>query len=154
MPLLIGNASSLAELNSRLESASPSHAAIPATRFRPNILVRGDPSAPWDEDRWKTVRISPRGPHGGAPMEFDITQRCARCRVPNVDSETGVEDQRQPWDVLMKYRRVDEGIVWKPCFGMLCVPREGAAGEGRKVKVGDRVEVVEVTGGHRYIAGF
>ncbi|OAK96288.1 MOSC-domain-containing protein [Phaeosphaeriaceae sp. SRC1lsM3a] len=144
MPLLVGNAASLSELNTRLPNA------IDVRRFRPNILVKGDGAAPWDEDRWKTLRITPKGKHGGGPMVFDITQRCARCRVPNVDPETAEEDKRQPWDTLMKYRRVDEGIKFKPCFGMLCVPRDGVVG---KVKVGDRVEVVEVTDKHRYISG-
>ncbi|KAH3975814.1 hypothetical protein HBI65_026790 [Parastagonospora nodorum] len=143
MPLLIGSASSLSELNTRLDSE------IDVRRFRPNILVSGDAAAPWDEDRWKTVKISPKGKHGGMPLTFDVTQRCARCRVPNVDPDTAEEDQKEPWETLVKYRRVDEGIKFKPCFGMLCVPREGG-----KIKVGDRVEVLEVTDGHRYIPGF
>lgn len=107
MPLLISSAASLSELNSRLPKQ------IDVRRFRPNILVKGDEAAPWDEDRWKTLRISPKGKHGGKPMVFDITQRCARCRVPNVDPETAEVDKREPWDALMKYRRVDEGIKFK-----------------------------------------
>jgi uncharacterized protein YcbX len=148
MPLLVGNESSINELNSRIKAAA-SDLTIDVRRFRPNILVKGDASAPWDEDRWKTLRITPKGQHGGKPMTFDITQRCARCRVPNVDPETAEEDKKQPWDTLMKYRRIDEGITYKPCFGMLCVPRDTG-----KIKVGDRFEVVEVTDKHRYIAGF
>jgi uncharacterized protein YcbX len=154
MPLLIGNASSIAELNGRLKEAADLN--IDVSRFRPNILVKGNPAAPWDEDRWKTVKITPKGKHGGQAMVFDVTQRCARCRVPNVDPETAEEHKKQPWDTLMKYRRVDEGIKFKPCFGMLCVPREGVNGgwDGRKIKVGDRVEVTEVTADHKYIPGF
>jgi uncharacterized protein YcbX len=148
MPLLVGNESSLSELNTRIHAAGEK-LTIDVRRFRPNVLVKGNASAPWDEDRWKTLRIVPKGQHGGSPMTFDITQRCARCRVPNVDPETAEENKKQPWDTLMKYRRIDEGITYKPCFGMLCVPREGG-----KIKVGDRVEVVEVTDKHRYIAGF
>lgn len=147
MPVLVGNQSSINELNSRLKKAADLN--IDVTRFRPNILVKGNASAPWDEDRWKTLKISPKGKHGGKPMAFDITQRCARCRVPNVDPETAEEHKKQPWDTLMKYRRIDEGIKFKPCFGMLCVPREGG-----KIKVGDRVEVTEVTDKHLYIPGF
>jgi uncharacterized protein YcbX len=147
MPLLVGNESSIAELNTRLKAAE--NLTIDVRRFRPNILVKGNPAAPWDEDRWKTLRITPKGQHGGKPLVFDITQRCARCRVPNVDPETAEEHKRQPWDTLMKYRRIDEGITYKPCYGMLCVPREVG-----KIKVGDKFEVMEVTDGHRYIAGF
>ncbi|KAH8730893.1 hypothetical protein GQ44DRAFT_700041 [Phaeosphaeriaceae sp. PMI808] len=147
MPLLVGNESSINELNARIKGVDD--ITIHVSRFRPNILVKGNASTPWDEDRWKTLRITPKGQHGGAPLTFDITQRCARCHVPNVDPETAEAHKRQPWDTLMKYRRIDEGIKYKPCFGMLCVPRETG-----KLKVGDRFDVIEVTDKHRYIPGF
>jgi uncharacterized protein YcbX len=143
MPLLIGSESSLAELNGRLEGAGES--AIHVRRFRPNVLVKGDADAPWDEDRWKTVKLG----DGKESITLDVTQRCARCRVPNVEPDTAVQHKTQPWDTLMKYRRVDEGIKFKPCYGMLCVPQQ--TGE---VRVGMRVEVTKVTTEHRYIAGF
>lgn len=138
MPILVGCESSIDELNSRLRATN--NLSIDVRRFRPNILVRGGQA--WDEDRWKTLQV------GG--ITLDVTQRCARCHVPNVDPETAEEHKRQPWDTLMKYRRVDEGIKFKPCFGMLCVPR----GEGGGVKVGMQISVSEVTGDHKYMAGF
>ncbi|CAO2655901.1 Nn.00g047040.m01.CDS01 [Neocucurbitaria sp. VM-36] len=144
MPVLVGNESSINELNTRLKAAE--NVTIDVRRFRPNVIVRGDPNAPWDEDRWKTLRITPKS--GKGAITLDITQRCARCHVPNVDPETAEEHKRQPWDTLMKYRRIDEGIKFKPCYGMLCVPRE--TGE---LKVGMKFEVTEVTDKHRYIAG-
>lgn len=49
----------------------------------------------------------------------------------------------------MKYRRIDEGIKFKPCFGMLSVPRN----EG-EVEVGMRFEVLETTQNHKYVKGF
>lgn len=146
MPLLVGTQSSIDELNGRVRAAEASALTLDVTRFRPNILVRGQAAAPWDEDRWKTLRIVSGG---AAVATLDVTQRCARCHVPNVDPETAEEHARQPWDTLMKYRRVDEGITYKPCYGMLCVPRE--TGE---VRVGMQLEVIEVTDQHRYIAGF
>ena len=145
MPVLVGNKSSIDELNARLKAAED--LTIDVRRFRPNVLVKGDANAPWDEDRWKTIRITPQS--GKGAMRLDITQRCARCHVPNVDPETAEEHKRQPWDTLMKYRRIDEGIKFKPCYGMLCVPRE--TGE---LKIGMKFEVTEVTDKHRYIAGF
>jgi uncharacterized protein YcbX len=147
MPLLVGNQSSIDELNARIAAAEGSNIApLDVSRFRPNILVRGQASVPWDEDRWKTLRILRKGE---TVTDLDVTQRCARCHVPNVDPETAEEHKRQPWDTLMKYRRIDEGITYKPCYGMLCVPKE--TGE---VRVGDVLEVMEVTNEHRYIAGF
>jgi uncharacterized protein YcbX len=147
MPLLVGTESSINELNARIKAAENNDLTIDVRRFRPNILVRGQASAPWDEDRWKTLRIISK--EGKAVTNLDVTQRCARCHVPNVDPETAEEHKRQPWDTLMKYRRVDEGITYKPCYGMLCVPRE--TGE---LRVGMKLEVREVTDQHRYIAGF
>ncbi|KAF2690118.1 MOSC-domain-containing protein [Lentithecium fluviatile CBS 122367] len=148
MPILVGCESSINELNTRLQAAEG--LTIDVRRFRPNILVKSD--KPWDEDRWKTLRISSKpgsdSKEGG--ITLDVTQRCARCQVPNVDPETAEKHKRQPWDTLMKYRRVDEGIKFKPCFGMLCVPR----GEGGKISVGMKLEVTEVTDKHRYIGGF
>lgn len=148
-PILIASEASLSELNSRLTK----HGVDPITveRFRPNIIVKGE--TPWVEDSWKTVRItaSPSSTSSVVqpPLDLDIVARCARCQVPNVDPDTGVPHKKQPWDTLVSYRRIDEGIKWKPCFGMLSAPR----GEG-VVAVGMRLEVLEETSEHRYIAGF
>jgi hypothetical protein len=38
-----------------------------------------------------------------------------------VDLETGVKDAHQPYKTLSKYRRIDSGAKYSPCFGMLCV---------------------------------
>ena len=151
MPMLLSSGASLAELNSRL--AAQGEAAIDVRRFRPNVVVRGTEAGAWDEDRWKVVEIcAGEEGEGEGGVLLDVTQRCARCRVPNVDPDTGEQHAKQPWDALMKYRRVDEGIKFKPCYGMLCVPREIPA--EWEVRVGMYVRVREVTARHRYIAGF
>lgn len=155
-PVLIASQASLSELNTRLTQQGED--PITVERFRPNIVVKGE--APWIEDSWKTVRItsspspSPSSSSSGAgliqpPLDLDIVARCARCQVPNVDPDTAVPHKKQPWDTLVSYRRIDEGIKWKPCFGMLSAPR----GEG-VVEVGMRLEVLEETSEHRYIKGF
>jgi uncharacterized protein YcbX len=157
-PVLVGSEKSIAELNARL--AAQDEDTIGVTRFRPNILVDG--IEPWAEDQWKTIRILPASTSNAAPtlysklmstldsgaVELDVVARCARCHVPNVDPETAEEHKRQPWNTLMKYRRVDPGITFKPCFGMLCVPRKGA-----EVRVGMKVQVIQMTDKHRYITG-
>lgn len=140
-PVLIASEASLAELNQRLMRNGAE--AITVERFRANIIVRG--SVPWAEDSWKTVRIS----SSEAELDLDVVARCARCQVPNVDPETGEKHKREPWDTLMSYRRVDEGIKYKPCFGMLSAPRNEGV-----VEVGMRFEVLEETTLHRYIKGF
>ena len=60
-----------------------------------------------------------------------------------------VQNKHQPWDTLMKYRRIDEGMKYKPCFGMLCVPRN----EGR-IELGMRFEVLAETQDHKFMMPF
>lgn len=157
-PILIASEASLAELNTRLRRIDVD--PITVERFRPNIIVRGE--TPWVEDSWKTVRIRSSNKNSGSddsssfkknvnnpPLDLDIVARCARCQVPNVDPDTASKHKKQPWDTLVSYRRVDEGIKYKPCFGMLAAPRS----EGL-VEVGMKLEVLEETNQHRYITGF
>ncbi|KAF1989782.1 hypothetical protein K402DRAFT_326027 [Aulographum hederae CBS 113979] len=145
-PIQVSNAKSMDELNERLKAQDEGEITI--ERFRPNIVVKGD--KPWSEDVWKTLRIT-GDKAGGKRMDhitLDVSARCARCQVPNVDPDTAEKHKRQPWDTMMKYRRVDEGITFKPCFGLLCVPRwEG------KVAVGMDFQVTECTEEHRYVTG-
>ncbi|EXJ89229.1 hypothetical protein A1O3_02295 [Capronia epimyces CBS 606.96] len=152
LPVLIASESSLEELNARLRELS--ECAITVERFRPNIIIKG--GEPWSEDFWKTVRINGdsslfttiTGGNRNA-LDLDVVARCARCTVPNVNPDTAEKNPHQPWDLLVSYRRIDEGIKFKPCFGMLCCPRN----EG-DVKVGMRFEVMEITHAHRYLKGF
>lgn len=147
-PVLIASETSLRELNVRLERKGVD--PITVERFRPNIVVRGGKA--WSEDSWKLVRINRSNGSisaAGDPLDLDIVARCARCQVPNVDPQTAVKHKKQPWDMLVSYRRVDEGIKYKPCFGMLSAPRD----EGI-IEVGMRLEVLEETKEHRYVAGF
>lgn len=152
LPVQIASQSSLQELNSRLTSKGED--AITIERFRPNIIIKGD--VPWSEDNWKTVRIngspslfaSVTGGNRNA-LDLDVVARCARCQVPNVDPDTAVKHRKEPWNTLMSYRRVDEGMKYKPCFGMLCCPRNED-----KVAVGMRFEVLETTDKHYYQKGF
>jgi hypothetical protein len=133
-PLMISNQRSVAELNTRLG------AALTIERFRPNLIVDGE--AAWCEDRWKTLRLGAGGP------VIDVTSRCGRCQVPNVDPDTGDKHKLEPFSTLMKYRRIDQGLPYTPCFGMLCVPRD----EG-DVAVGMEVDIIEETDAHKYVSG-
>jgi uncharacterized protein YcbX len=147
MSLTVANASSIADLNKRL-GRSPSHPeALSIERFRPNIVIRG--SKAWEEDTWKRVRISTvlRDVEALYKIDLDVVARCARCQVPNVNPQTAVKDPEQPWEELMSFRRVDDGgaAKWKPCFGMLCIPRNEGV-----VAVGAKLEVLETTAKHRY----
>ena len=152
LPVQIASQSSLQELNSRLMKKGEDVLTI--ERFRPNIIIKGD--APWSEDSWKTVRINGSPSLFGSvtggnrdALDIDVAARCARCQVPNVNPDTAVKHKKEPWDTLMSYRRVDGGFKYKPCFGMLCCPRN----EG-EIAVGMRFEVLEMTDKHFYQKGF
>ncbi|KAL4752772.1 hypothetical protein BDW72DRAFT_170537 [Aspergillus terricola var. indicus] len=162
LPVLVASQASIDELNERLKAQG--HEEITIERFRPNIIIRGHKGDAWAEDSWKTVRIGDSSTtHAGSGNEksvvdaaleedgliYDIVARCGRCQVPNVDPETAEKHKTQPWDTMMSYRRVDEGLKYKPCFGMLGVPRS----EG-KIRVGMKFEVLEETSEHFYIKGF
>ncbi|KAM5348591.1 hypothetical protein ACJ41O_008415 [Fusarium nematophilum] len=139
MPVLVGSLASIGELNKRLVHEGEEEIEI--ERFRPNIIIRG--SKPWSEDGWKTLRIN----DGQGPLDLDVVCRCLRCQVPNVDPETADKHPRQPWNQLMKYRRIDPGLKFKPSFGMLCVPRE----EGL-IQVGMKFNVTAMTNDHFFIS--
>ena len=67
--------------------------------------------------------------------------------MPNVNPETADKNAKEPWNSLMKFRRIDTGGVakYKPCFGMLAIPKDQGL-----VEVGGVLEVVETTEKHLY----
>ena len=122
-PYLLAAEESFKHVNDQLEKK------LDIIRFRPNIVVKGT-GKPWDEDDWKEISL------GGAGR-FYVIARCPRCQLPkyllllccfassrwwdSVDLETGIKDPNQPYKTLSKYRRIDAGAKYSPCFGMLCV---------------------------------
>lgn len=145
MSVQVASEASLADLNERLREKGQDELTI--ERFRPNIIIKGNEA--WEEDRWKRIRVS-TFEHDREMLwrtNLDVLARCARCQVPNVNPDTAEKHVKEPWDTLMKFRRVDPGGVakYKPCFGMLCIP----TGVG-VVKVGSQLEVMEATDKHLY----
>ena len=86
--LLIGEAS-LDDLNGRLEQS------VQMRRFRPNLVING--SEAFAEDRMKRVKIG--------ELSFQVAKPCGRCRVTNVDPETGGFYGKDPLKTLVSYRR-------------------------------------------------
>lgn len=153
-PLQVASMASLNDLNLRL--AERCRPEVDIERFRPNIVIEGITA--WEEDSWLVVAFISVAQHEGKVV-VDILCRCARCRVPNVASDTGTQDLNEPWQTLMSFRRIDPGITYKPCFGMLGTPRLGTSPFSQEdptmllghIQVGDYMRVEECTAKHRYL---
>ena len=110
---------------------------LSARRFRANVVFEG--AGAWEEDGWKRVRIRSgaaeegngslaRGSRAEAAEENDVKGegysydyhvvcRCVRCKVPNVDLETGVRDRNEPYSTIVMMRGIDKGAKGVVCLG-------------------------------------
>ncbi|MGB7068281.1 MAG: MOSC N-terminal beta barrel domain-containing protein [Pyrinomonadaceae bacterium] len=117
-PFLLIGEGSLADLNSRLD------VVLPMDRFRPNFVVAG--SGPFEEDKWKRIRIG--------TTEFHIVKPCGRCVITTVDQSTGNVDGPEPLRTLASYRKQD-GMVM---FGQNLIAED----HGAEVRIGDSFEIL------------
>lgn len=113
--LLISQAS-LDDLNRRLS------VPLPMNRFRPNIVVDG--TAPFEEDRWKRIRID--------GITFAVAKPCARCAITTTNQDTA-ERSHEPLRTLATFRHVaGRGVM----FGQnLIHDRSGVLHVGAEVEV-------------------
>lgn len=79
-PFLLIGASSLADLNPRLQMP------VPMNRFRPNFVVEG--SEAFAEDDWKQIKI-------GSSV-FHVVKPCARCVITTIDQTLGDKQGVEP----------------------------------------------------------
>ncbi|KAI0159715.1 hypothetical protein GGR57DRAFT_490688 [Xylariaceae sp. FL1272] len=89
-------------------------------RFRANVILSGSPA--YDEETWKSVRFK-RGKsslHNDA--SFHVSCRTVRCKMPNVNPQTGIKHPREPDRTLRAKRDVDEGAKGNGCLGMQLTP--------------------------------
>ncbi len=141
--MLIGEAS-LADLNERIAKTAESKdeeppVALPMERFRPNFVVEG--SEPYEEDRWRTIRV-------GETL-FRSTKPCERCVITTVDQSRGEFDGKEPLKTLATYRIAKEmfpdtyesrGVGANAVlFGQNLVPEN----PGSHVRIGDPIVVLE-----------
>lgn len=132
-PLLVIGASSLVDLNSRLEEK------LPMNRFRPNIVVEG--AEAYAEDHWTRIRIG--------DSIFRSTKPCARCVMTTIDQEAAAFDGKEPLKTLAEYRKAKD-VIPKTfesfgmdknniLFGQNLVPET----TGGIIRLGDAVEILE-----------
>ncbi|TGO81737.1 hypothetical protein BPOR_1036g00010 [Botrytis porri] len=113
------------------------------TKFRANIIISGSPS-PYDEDYWGGLTFSSNSDpnsSSASPKEILLTANCGRCVSLNVDHETGTPatKEKEVLKLLMKDRRVDEGMKYSPIFGRYGFLGNGDMDEGKVLRVGDAV---------------
>ncbi|KAL2261968.1 hypothetical protein VTK26DRAFT_2890 [Humicola hyalothermophila] len=122
-------------------------------RFRANIIVDGG-DTPYDEESWKKIRLLPPPASKRGASTFHVSCRTVRCKMPNVDQDSGDRHPVEPDRSLRKFRNVDEGAKSNGCLGMQLTPlfdRTDSPSELESwVVVGAAVEVLE-RGEHMYI---
>ncbi|KAL4749126.1 hypothetical protein BDW72DRAFT_214331 [Aspergillus terricola var. indicus] len=128
-PIHILSLSSVRDVNARCVKDIPD---LSARRFRANVIIQG-PKA-FEEDDWKVIRISPAIAKRIASEEDDEEDsaeqglviytacRTIRCKLPNVDPDTGIRHPSEPDRTLKSYRRIDKGDLTNACLGMQAVP--------------------------------
>lgn len=119
-PLLITTEPSLRALNDQL--AVP----VPMERFRPNLVIAG--TQPWDEDRWRRIRIG--------DVTLDVASPCTRCVITTQQPETG--ERLEGNEPLATLRAIGRYIRSGTIFGQNAIARSGSV-----VNVGDKLAVLE-----------
>eukprot|EP00553_Chaetoceros_curvisetus_P000598 CAMPEP_0204618230 /NCGR_PEP_ID=MMETSP0717-20131115/4953_1 /ASSEMBLY_ACC=CAM_ASM_000666 /TAXON_ID=230516 /ORGANISM="Chaetoceros curvisetus" /LENGTH=269 /DNA_ID=CAMNT_0051631927 /DNA_START=57 /DNA_END=866 /DNA_ORIENTATION=- len=138
-PILIASEESLNELNRRLGEKGKD--AIPMSRFRPNIVVKGLREA-FEEDTWKAIQIG--GVDG--PI-FHIVKGCPRCKQSCTDQLTG-ERFDEPLVTLGEFRALNPKNKEDVYFAQNVVLQPGSGRKSRKIStlnsiaVGDSVRVL------------
>jgi hypothetical protein len=129
-PLLLASESSLAALNDWIaEGPRSDEGPVPMRRFRPNVVIEGSP--PWEEDRWRRVRIG--------DVSFRAVKASDRCVMTTVDPDTASKG-KEPIATLARYRRWD-GKTW---FAVNLIPDgTGSIHEGDALEVLDAVDSLE-----------
>jgi len=128
-PVNLAVTASLAALNELIAAEHPDDpvrgAAVPMTRFRPNLVVDG--AEAWAETGWRRIRI------GGT--EFTVAEQCGRCVMTTLDPETGERRGPEPLRSLGKHRKFGRTLG----FAMQLLP----VGPLGTLRVGDQLTVLE-----------
>jgi uncharacterized protein YcbX len=115
-PLHLLNLASVQEVASKCKTDIPE---LSIRRFRANIIVQGP--AAFEEDQWKRIRVCSSDGEDES-VEIYASCRTIRCRLPNVDPDTGFRHPAEPDRTLKRYRRVDPGDLTNAALGLQLVP--------------------------------
>lgn len=117
-PLQMQSMGSLRDMHGRTQYAIPQ---LSVRRFRPNVVVEG--VGAYKEDAWKMIRLVSSGSEGEEEDGVDVHVCCrtVRCKLPNVDPDTGERHAVEPDKTLRGTRVIDAGAKGG-CLGMMLVP--------------------------------
>ncbi|KAK0629884.1 hypothetical protein B0T17DRAFT_486423 [Bombardia bombarda] len=154
-PLHLLNLSSVRDLDAKIDKDNILKSLDPR-RFRAN-LIAVDGVDDYDEETWKTIRFKPGSSNVRRQTStFHVSCRTVRCKLPNVDPDSGIRHPAEPDRSLRKFRDVDEGAKNKGCLGMQLTPLFDNAADSSPedleswVEVGMSIDVVD-RGSHTYI---
>lgn len=94
-PFLLISEASLQDLNQRVGEN------LRMNRFRPNLVISN--CEPYEEDRWKKIRIG--------EIVFHVAKPCSRCIVTQVDQEYA-KPHLDPLQTLATFRKSEQGILF------------------------------------------
>ncbi|KAL4960707.1 MOSC domain protein [Aspergillus stella-maris] len=143
-PLHILSLSSVRDVNEHCKKDIP---LLSIRRFRANVIIQGPEK--FEEDSWKRIRFSKSSllsENGDEGLVLHTCTRTIRCKLPNVDPDTGHRHRNEPDRALKSHRRIDKGDLTNACLGMQGVP-DSLTG---RIQVDDGIEVLE-RGEHCYI---
>ena len=132
-PVLLANAASMADLNSRMPTP------LPMNRFRPNLVVGGADA--WAEDGWSRIKVG--------DAVFRVVKPSDRCVVTTIDQAKGESGGKEPLKTLATFRMSKD--VFPDRFEAFGLPPNSVLfaenlipdTPGVQVNVGDAVEVLE-----------
>lgn len=119
-PLQMQNLSSVRNIAEQTSYAIPK---LSVRRFRPNIVMEG--AEAFVEDHWKLIRLVPsnnKDEKAGSGVNVHVSCRTIRCRLPNVDPDTGERHLVEPDKTVKSTRCIDPGDKKNGCLGMMLVP--------------------------------
>ena len=118
-PFMMLGEASMSDLNNRLK------VPVSVKRFRPNMVFSG--GIPYQEDKIEKFVINQIG--------FMGLENCARCKIPNIDPDTGILNKdKEPLKTLATYRTKNGNIN----FGRNVIH----SGSGF-IRVGDEIHLIK-----------
>jgi uncharacterized protein YcbX len=126
-PFLVTSEASLAEVNRRLHAKGI--AAVPMSRFRPNIVIDGE--NPFDEDGWEALASA------DGRFRLGLRKPCQRCKITTVDQYSG--EIRIPGEPLRTLVEMNPRLLKGGFFGQNAILLESKEGT---LRVGDWLEPI------------